>query len=135
MPDVRPISGDAVTVIGPDCSFKGEMSFEGSMKFEGKFEGKILSKGKLSLGKGAQMTAEATVGQMSVEGTFKGNVTATERIELASNAHVLGDIRAPKLIIAEGATFVGNCHVSPDALKGVEKADFVVPVPATPIKR
>lgn len=130
MADIRP-GGE--TVLGSDVTFKGEIAFENSMRVEGKVEGKINSKGRLSLGKGAQITAEIIVGQLSVEGAFKGNVVAAERIELASSAHVLGDIRAPKLVIAEGATFVGNCHVSPDALKDVKPAEFVVPVPATPI--
>jgi cytoskeletal protein CcmA (bactofilin family) len=125
MPDNRPAGGDSITVLGSDCTFKGELSFEHSMRIEGKVEGKIASKGKLALGKGAHLTA----------GSFKGNLTATERVELSSSANVLGDIRAPKLVIAEGATFVGNCHVSPDALKGAEKSEFVVPVPATPIKK
>jgi cytoskeletal protein CcmA (bactofilin family) len=129
-------TGPAVTVIGSDCSFKGEATFEGSMKVEGKFEGKVTSKGKLSLGRGAQISADVTVGQALVEGTFKGNVTATERIELTASAHVLGDVRAPKLVIAEGATFVGNCHVSPDALKaGAQGQEFVVPMSATPIRK
>jgi cytoskeletal protein CcmA (bactofilin family) len=134
MPELRPAS-EAVTVIGPDCSLKGELSFDGSMKVEGKIEGKITTKGKLAVGKGAQVTADITVGQVNVEGAFKGNLTATERIELAASANVLGDIRAPKLVIAEGATFVGNCHVSPDALKGGAPSEFVVPLAATPIRK
>ncbi len=133
MADIRPPGSE--TVIGSDVQIKGELSFEGSMKVEGRIEGKIVTKGRLFLGKGAQITAEVAVGQVNVEGTFKGNVVASERIELASTAHVLGDIRAPKLVIAEGATFVGNCHVSPDALKDVKPAEFVVPMAATPIKR
>jgi cytoskeletal protein CcmA (bactofilin family) len=132
MADIRPASE---TVIGSDVSIKGELSFDGSMKVEGKIEGKIHTRGKLALGKGAQITADLTVGQVVVEGNFKGNVVATERIELAASAHVLGDVRGPKLVIAEGATFVGNCHVSPDALKDVKPAEFVVPVPATPIRK
>ena len=133
MADIRPAGSE--TVIGSDVSIKGELSFEGSMKVEGKIEGKITTKGKLALGKGAQITADVTVGQIQIEGTFKGNVVATERIELASSAHVLGDVRGPKLVVAEGATFVGNCHVSSDALKDVKPSEFVVPVAATPIKR
>ena len=132
MPDIRPGSE---TLIGSDVSIKGEMSFEGSMRIEGKIDGKITTKGKLALGKGAQIVADVTTGQISIEGTFKGNVVATERIELTSSAHVLGDVRAPKLVIAEGATFVGNCHVAPDALKDVKPSEFVVPVAATPIKK
>jgi hypothetical protein len=30
---------------------------------------------------------------------------------------------------------VGNCHVSPDALKEVQKSEFVTPVAATPIRK
>jgi cytoskeletal protein CcmA (bactofilin family) len=134
MPEA-PRAGGSETLIGADVSIKGELSFEGSMRVEGKIEGKIATKGKLALGRGAQITADVSVGQVSVEGTFKGNVTATERIELTSSAHVLGDIRSPKLVIAEGATFVGNCHVAPDALKDVKPSEFVVPMAATPIRK
>src|SRR5205814_1497005 len=102
------------TIIGSDVSIKGEMSFDGSMRIEGKVEGKILSKGKISFGQGAQIVAEVSVGEAKIEGTFKGNLTASQKIELASTAHVLGDVRSTKLVIAEGATFVGNCHVTPD---------------------
>jgi len=123
------------TILASDCSFKGEMTFEGTMKVDGKFEGKITTKGKLGVGKGAHLCAEAIVGQASIEGAFKGNVVASERIELAASASVMADLRAPKLVVAEGATFVGNVHVSPDALKGVEKSEFVVPIPATPLKK
>jgi cytoskeletal protein CcmA (bactofilin family) len=123
------------TLIGSDVSIKGEMSFDGSMRIEGKVEGKIQSKGRVSFGQGASVVAEVSVGQAKIEGTFKGNITAAERIELAATAHVLGDVRSTKLVIAEGATFVGNCHVSPDSLKQAEKSEFVTPVAATPIKK
>jgi cytoskeletal protein CcmA (bactofilin family) len=121
------------TLISSDVSIKGEVSFDGSMRIEGKVEGKIQSKGKISFGQGAQVVAEVQVGEAKIEGTFKGNLTAASRIELAATAHVLGDVRSTKLVIAEGATFVGNCHVSPEALKAT--SEFVTPVAATPIKR
>jgi cytoskeletal protein CcmA (bactofilin family) len=123
------------THIGADVSIKGETTFEGQMRIEGKIEGKISSKGRIAIGKGAQVTADVSVGQATIEGTFKGNFTAMERLELTSSAHVMGDIRAPKLVIAEGATFVGNCHVAPDALKEAQKSEFVTSVPATPIRK
>ena len=51
-------------------------------------------------------------------------------IVMTSFAFVIGVV---PLVIAEGATFVGNCHVSPEALKAT--SEFVTPVAATPIKR
>jgi cytoskeletal protein CcmA (bactofilin family) len=135
MADIRPIGNDAVTIIGPGCTLKGEIAFEGSMKLEGNVEGKIASKGKLSIGKGAQVTADISVGQVAVDGAFKGNLAASERVELSASAQVLGDIRAPRLVVAEGATFVGNCHVSPDALKAAPASEYVVPMAATPLRK
>ena len=105
------------TIIGSDASFKGEISFEGSLRIDGKFDGKMNSKGRLSIGKGALVSGEMTVSTASIDGTLRGNVTATERVELAASAQVTGDVRAPRLVVAEGATLVGNCVITPDALK------------------
>lgn len=106
------------TVIGSDASFKGEIAFEGTMRVDGKFEGKINSKGKLSLGRTAEIQAEVNAAHVSIEGGFRGQVSAQERVEIAATARVQGDIRSTKLVVAEGATLVGNVQVSPDALKG-----------------
>ena len=94
-----PAPGDSITVIGPDCSFKGELSFGGSMRFEGKFEGRINSKGQLQFGRGAQIQAEVSVGKLNVEGGFNGNVQAGDRVELASTARFQGDITSPRLVV------------------------------------
>ena len=106
-----PAPGGSVTVIGPDCSFKGELSFGGTMQFEGKFEGRINSKGQLQFGRGAQVQAEVSVGKLNVEGGFSGNVQACDRVELASTARFTGDITAPKLIVNEGATLMGKVAI------------------------
>lgn len=105
------------TVIGADVSIKGEMSFEGTMRIDGRFDGKLTSKGRLNIGKGAHLAGEVLVGSVSLDGAFKGNIAASDRVELAAGAQMLGDIRAPKLIVAEGATLVGNIAVGPDAHK------------------
>jgi len=106
------------TVLGADATFKGELSYEGAMRIEGRFEGKITSKGKLVVGKSAHVAGELTVAHAGVEGQFKGNVVASERVELSGSAQLTGDIRSPRLVVAEGATLVGNVIISPDALKG-----------------
>jgi cytoskeletal protein CcmA (bactofilin family) len=110
------------TVVGSDASFKGEIAFEGTMRIDGKFEGKIQSKGKLSIGRTADVQAEVNASHVAIEGGFRGNLSAQERVEIAASARVNGDIRATKLVVAEGATLVGNVQVSPDALKSTPAA-------------
>src|SRR5215207_358568 len=105
------------TVIGPDASFKGELSFEKGLRLMGKFEGKINTPGKLHIAREARMQADVDGGAIVVEGEVKGNLTANDRIELKQSARLEGDIRATKLTVDEGAVFSGHVTVGPDAVK------------------
>jgi cytoskeletal protein CcmA (bactofilin family) len=40
-----------------------------------------------------------------------GNVTASERIDLHPAGSVVGDIRSPRLVVADGATITGKIDV------------------------
>ena len=105
------------TVIGPDASFKGELSFEKGLRLQGKFEGKINTPGRLHVAREARMQADVEGGAIVVEGEVKGNLTANDRIELKQTARLEGDIRATKLTVDEGAVFSGHVTVGPDAVK------------------
>ena len=56
------------TIIGPDASFKGELSFEKGLRLMGKFEGRITSNGRLHIAKEARMSADVESGAIIVEG-------------------------------------------------------------------
>ena len=123
------------TVLGPDATFKGELTFEKGMKLMGRFEGKIITPGKLQVSKEAKMEADVDAGAITVEGDVKGNLTASERIELKASARYEGDLRATKLVVEEGAVFTGNVAVGPEAVKkGAARpagnAAFNAPIPA-----
>src|SRR5580765_8047123 len=106
------------TVIGPDATFKGELTFEKGLRLMGKFEGRITSAGRLHIAKEARMQADVEGGSIIVEGEVKGNLTASDRIELKQSARLEGDLRATKLTVDEGAVFNGHVTVGPDAVKG-----------------
>ena len=106
------------TIIGPDASFKGELTFEKGMRLMGKFEGRITSGGRLHVAKEARLQADVESGSIIVEGEVKGNLTAADRIELKQTARLEGDLRATKLTVDEGAIFSGHVTVGPDAIKG-----------------
>ncbi len=105
------------TVLGPDASFKGELTFEKGLRLQGKFEGKITTAGRLHVAKEARMQADVESGAIIVEGDVKGNLVAADRIELKQSARYEGDLRAPKLTVDEGACFTGHVSVGPDAVK------------------
>ena len=104
------------TILGPDASFKGELSFEKGMRLQGKFEGKISTPGRLHVTREAHMQADVESGGIVVEGEVQGNLTATDRIDLKTTARYEGDLRASKLIVEEGAVFSGHVTVGPNAI-------------------
>lgn len=106
------------TIIGPDATFKGELTFEKGLRLQGKFEGKINTPGRLHVAKEAKMSADVEAAGIVVEGDVKGNLQASDRIELKNTARYEGDLTAGKLVVDEGASLVGHVTVGPDANKG-----------------
>ncbi len=111
-------TGNQTTIIGSDTHIKGDMTFDGTAKLLGTFEGKITAKGDLHVADGATCRAVVEAGKVTVDGTVDGNVTARERVELTGKAKMKGDLVSARLLVAEGASFVGHCTVGPDATKG-----------------
>ena len=110
--------GDFPTVIGADATFKGELSFDKGVRVDGRVEGKISTKGHLAVSQAGKLQADVSAGAIIVEGQVNGNLHAADRVELRKSARLKGDITASKLLVAEGAAFVGHCKVGPDAAKG-----------------
>lgn len=109
--------GDFPTVIGPDATFKGELTFEKGLRLQGKLEGKINTAGRLHVAKEARISADVEAGTIIVEGDVKGNLSANDRIELKSSARYEGDLSASKLVVEEGAVFSGHVSVGPEAVR------------------
>jgi cytoskeletal protein CcmA (bactofilin family) len=111
-------SNDFPTILGPDASFKGDLTYEKGMRLQGKFEGNIMTPGRLHVSKEAKMQADVDAGAISVEGDVKGKLSANDRVELKQSARYEGDLTASKLVVDEGAILSGHVTVGPDAVKG-----------------
>jgi len=45
---------------------------------------------------------------LTVAGQVTGDVTAQERVDLQAGARLVGDVKAARMTIADGASFKGN---------------------------
>ncbi len=111
-------NNDFPTTLGPDASFKGDLTYEKGMRLQGKFEGNIMTPGRLHVSKEAKMQADVDAGSISVEGDVRGKLSASDRVELKQSARYEGDLTASKLVVDEGAVLNGHVTVGPDAVKG-----------------
>jgi cytoskeletal protein CcmA (bactofilin family) len=100
-------------ILTSDVQLTGTLKFDSEMIFDGKLDGEIISEGTLILGKNAVVKGEVRTKSVTIHGTVNGNVTVQERCELKSNAELLGDLKAMRIIIEEGATFIGHSEVTP----------------------
>src|SRR5882672_11124001 len=101
-------------VLASDVEIKGNLKFTGEMSFEGKLDGEIQTEGVLTLGDTAVVNGNINAQSVIVRGKVNGNITAKEKIEIKSKAEVFGDIRAARLAVEEGVTFVGKSDVNPN---------------------
>ena len=74
---------------------------------DGKVQGQIISDGVLTIGENADIRGDIKSKFVTVHGKVHGNITA-ERCELKSKCTLEGDLKAARLIIEEGATFIGS---------------------------
>jgi cytoskeletal protein CcmA (bactofilin family) len=101
------------SVIAADVEITGTIKSTGSVRIDGKLEGELNCTGDAVVGKSATIKGNLNVSSASIEGTISGNVTAKDRIELKSSARVNGDIRAKRLSVEDGVTFIGRSEVNP----------------------
>ncbi len=113
-----------ITTIGRDAKFKGELIIEQSARILGNFEGRIVSQGEVHIAEGALCKATVEARSVIVDGNVEGDILARERLSLSGKARVKGDITAAAIIVAEGATYVGQCKVGPQAAKVNEDLDI-----------
>ena len=101
-------------VLSSDVEIKGNLKFSGELTMEGKLEGEVNTDGVLHLGETGTVNGNVNANSVIVRGKINGNLIAKDKIEIKSKAEVFGDIRAAKLVIEEGVTFVGKTEVNPN---------------------
>lgn len=106
-------SDDTKNVLNADVELQGTLRFSGELSFDGKLDGDISSEGSLTLGENAVIRGNINVNSVVVRGKINGNVTAREKVDIKAKTEMFGDIRAARLVIEEGVTFVGQSEVNP----------------------
>lgn len=96
------------TYFGPDVVIDGTISGRESVVIEGTVRGKIQLSSDLRIGTAARVEATVHASSVMVEGRLTGDVSADDRVELVASAVVDGNLKAPKIIVAEGARFRGS---------------------------
>lgn len=114
-------------ILDVDASMQGSLIFKDpvNLRINGKFEGALESKGNLTIGQTAVVSADIVGDNIIVGGRVKGRITAKERLTLLPTAVIEGDIYPAKLNITEGAVLEGRCTMLHDFLNTEELARYL----------
>jgi cytoskeletal protein CcmA (bactofilin family) len=96
-----------LTVIGRASRVRGNLTGEGDLEVQGFVAGDIAVSGDVTVDAQGLVDANVHGRRVVVRGAIRGNLTADESIALEEGARVVGDLRAPRVAIGQGALVRG----------------------------
>ena len=98
-------------LIGRDTVVKGNLSGSGDVVVRGRVEGTITLRDQLTVEPEGKVYADVEIGNLDVHGEMSGDIRAGDRVVMAATAKVVGDIKAPRVVIQDGARFKGSIEM------------------------
>lgn len=105
----------ATSVLGPTLRFRGELRADEDFTLHGQIEGSIHHSKNLCIGPDGIVRGDSRALTIVVEGTVEGDLYALESISVRTTARVTGNIFAPRVSIADGASFNGKIDMASSA--------------------
>ncbi len=95
--------------IGKAVRVEGRVISTEDLTIDGDVEGSIeLGDHSLMIGLGANIKADLTARTIVINGAVTGNVRAMDQVDLRATGAVYGNLSAPRLVMADGATVLGT---------------------------
>jgi cytoskeletal protein CcmA (bactofilin family) len=91
---------------------KGEVGGDEDVIVEGAIEGRVRITRDLRVSTGGVVRATVEAQSVIVSGEVVGDCTASQRVEIQATGRLTGNIRAPRIVVAEGALFKGTSDMS-----------------------
>lgn len=114
------MAAEGPCVIGSAITIRGNLTGSEDLMVEGRIEGTVSLKNHLSIEESGVVEADIEVEDLTVKGTMKGDITAAQSVSILTNAKVVGNVRAPRVIIEDGARFRGSVEMDVQLPEGIE---------------
>ena len=110
--DTPPASSSGAATIGKAVMVKGQIYSREDLIIDGEVEGSVeLQEHKLTVGPNGKVQAGIKAREIVVLGSIHGNVDASDKIDIRKDAKLVGDIKAARIVIEDGAYFKGSIDI------------------------
>jgi cytoskeletal protein CcmA (bactofilin family) len=96
-----------VAVLGRSTHVRGRITGAASIEIAGRVDGEVDVTGDVVIETSGLIGANVSGRRVTVRGAVKGDLTGAESITLEDGAKVVGDVRAPRIAISQGALLRG----------------------------
>jgi cytoskeletal protein CcmA (bactofilin family) len=104
---------ESTALIGPSIRIKGELSAREPLVIAGHVDGSVEVEGhQVTIVESGNVTATVQADTIVVAGTVNGILNAASRIIVRATAVIEGDLSAPSVSLADGATVHGRVETS-----------------------
>jgi cytoskeletal protein CcmA (bactofilin family) len=100
-----------VKQIGHGVEMNGHLVIEQSLRVEGEFRGALQSSNSVFVAETGTVEAPIRARTVEIHGAVVGNVVASREIVIHETGRLHGDVEAPSIVIARGATFNGRVRM------------------------
>ena len=109
------------SLIGEGAEFKGKFKVAGSFRIDGYFDGELTVEDHLFISPIGKLKTDTVYAKtIAIAGIFMGNVDASEEVQLLSSGRVLGNIKAPKLVMEPGVVVQGSIDITGSKSKKID---------------
>ena len=100
-----------LNVIAEGTSIQGTMTSSSDTRLGGRLDGELKVDGTIYVAEDGFVDGSIQGDDVNISGTIKGVVTAKNKVFLTSTAKIDGSISSNRLVVEDGATFNGECHM------------------------
>ena len=102
-----------------DIEINGSIKFKGALNFDGLFTNGEIKGEDLTVGPKARIEGNIKSGALTLHGSVTGDVLVTGKCNLTGAARLMGSLTTNRLVMDEGATFIGQAEITPEGKKNI----------------
>lgn len=106
-------------LIGNRTTVRGQISGKQDLVVEGRVEGRVGIDSKLVVQDAGVVEADVEAIEATIHGEVRGEIVASRAAFVHVGARVAGTIRAPRVVIEDGAHFQGSIEMDVELPPGV----------------
>lgn len=97
-------------ILDVDASMQGTITFKDpvNLRINGSFEGKLDTRGNLTIGENAKVRAAIHGDRIIIAGKVTGDIVATQSLHVIAPATIQGNVTTPSLSVGEGSVIEGQ---------------------------